>query len=818
MPQIVDTKKLQALGFNIMPLQKESKIPIASWDHLQDTMYKGEFPDSCNVAVICGEVSRGLFIVDCDHKSLYDEFKEYHGKTRIVESGNGHHFYFRAKAFLPNSKKFDDDRLRHIDIKAEGGYVVSEDSIHPVTKKPYKLICDMEPMKIDPQILKDKLSKMGFNVGAKSFEEIDKGLTQGGRDDGTFSYACHCIRDLGLFGEALRLKIDELNSRHQPPLPEADIERIISSALKYEGKNIPKKLKEIQDFTKQEALDNKDPIKIKMQDITPIYEQVSIEFDAMIIAVGERMTYTKTAEYICEGCQEEGKPNRTVYCDDYHKIHAPFCFKHKKGFEIDIHTMKTGYIQLLRIQEFLEDAKNSTSVQFDAEILDEDVGEAYTSDRKTLVAKFRSMPQKNGYNTIVFEILSMSDLEQKDGCMPSDKELKEWTDHPDIYSRVRDSIAPDLMINPRIIESLMLYGAGGTALNGKRSSIHLGMLGDAQLGKSDLLKKMHDILLGSGFTVGRNTTGAGLTISMVKMYNGTSVAQAGLLPQHTGHHVIIDEGDKMEPKDQNSILDSMEQETSSMSKSGAIGITLPSKCPILFAGNPKGGKYIERGKSVLDNFNMETPFISRFDLIWLMIDANDPELDKSIRDHIRSFKLRKDKYMKLDELQRFFNYINTLHPDIPEPIQDMIDTLHAKMRPLNKLDSLPIGIRQFHGIYRLVTACASAHLRMVATVQDFEIVSDILKDALKSMKMDLDSGELEGSILKKKDTKEKIFFDTWAKTMDINGEVDKDKFIEALGKSSQFNPLNSGAEFQKRLNAGHVELMNDNGLYKMVNS
>lgn len=54
--------------------------------------------------------------------------------------------------------------------------------------------------------------------------------------------------------------------------------------------------------------------------------------------------------------------------------------------------------------------------------------------------------------------------------------------------------------------------------------------------------------------------------------------------------------------------------------------------------------------------------------------------------------------------------------------------------------------------------------------------------------------------------------------MDDDGEVDKDIFIEELGKTEHFNPLNAGVEFSKRLNVGHVELMNDTGLYKMNNA
>lgn len=816
MPKI-DIEKLQSMGFNLMPLQKESKTPIqgVSWDHLKTNKYTGDFPSTCNIAVICGSISDNLFVVDCDHGSLYDDFKEYHDKTRIVKSGKGYHFYFKAQGFLPPSKKFDDKRLRHIDIKSEGGYVVSEGSIHPDTKKPYELVCDKEPMKINPQVIKDKLEQMGFNVGGKTFEEIEKGIAEGGRDDATFAYTCHCIRDLGLFGEPLNLKIEELNSRHKPPLPKSDLERIIKSAIKYEGKNIPKKLKEIKDFKKKEEIDNQDPIKLSMQEIKPIHEGIPIQFDAVINAVGERQTYTKKVQCICAGCQEEGKPPRTAVCDDYYKISMPFCFKHKRPFVMDIPTMETGYIQQMRIQEFLENARNSSPIEFDAEILNEHVGEAFMTQRKTFVAKFRSIPAKNGYNNIVFEILDMKDLEQKEGCMPTDDEIEKWKSG-NIFEDVRDSIAPDILIDPRIIESLMLWAVGGISLNGKRDDSHIALLGDAQLGKSDLLSRMHELLLGSGFTVGRNTSGAGLTISMVKMYNGMSVPSAGLLPKHTGHPVIIDEGDKMEPKDQNSILDCMEQQTSTLTKSGAVGMKLPAKCPILFAGNPKGGKYTEK-RSVLDNFNMETPFISRFDIIWLMIDANDPEVDKRIRKHIRSFRIRKGQYMKDDELQRYFEYVKTLKPIISEDIEDKIDELHAKMRPINTLESLPIGIRQYHGIYRLVTACASAHLRKEVTMDDYYIVENIIRASLRSMKMDLDTGEVVGSVLKNKDTKDYAWLEAWDKVKDEDGEVDKDEFIAELAKSPKFG-MNASQEFNKRHNAGRIELSNDTEKYKMVSS
>jgi len=235
-----------------------------------------------------------------------------------------------------------------------------------------------------------------------------------------------------------------------------------------------------------------EPIKLKMQDITPTLENKPIQFDCMIIAVGERMTYTVKGTFKCILCNN----TRTVHCDDLHRLHIPVCNTHNKAMSIDESTKVTAYIQQMRIQEFLEDARNSSPIQFDAEITDEDVGEAFMGDRKTVTAKFRSIPKdKSAYNDIIFQITSMTDLEQQAGCMPEPEEVEKWKSWGNIFERVTASIAPDIMINPMIIQTLILWACGGNSLNGKRDLIHCALLGDAQLGKSDLLLKMHKWLL-----------------------------------------------------------------------------------------------------------------------------------------------------------------------------------------------------------------------------------------------------------------------------------------------------------------------------------
>ena len=492
--------------------------------------------------------------------------------------------------------------------------------------------------------------------------------------------------------------------------------------------------------------------------------------------------------------------------------------KDKRPYDIDESTKVTAYIQQMRIQEFLETARNATPIEFDAEITDEDVGEAFIGDRKTVVARFRSIPKpKSAYNDIVFQITHMKDLEQKAGCMPTQQEIQKWQ-QINIFERVTASIAPDIYINPRIVESLILWACGGNSLNGKRDLIHCGILGDAQLGKSDLLLKMYKLLPGSGYTVGRNTSGAGLTIAMVKLYNGTMIPKAGFFPQHTGHPCIIDEIDKMKKEDHNSCLEVMEQQTTSQAKAGTGGgLTLPTKCPLLIAGNPKNGKFNSKYPTVMDNFEMETPFVSRFDILWLLVDDNDPESDKLIRKFIRSYQSRKQDYMTVEELQRYFEYIRSLDATVPDELMDRIDELHTKMRPLNVDSGVPIGWRQYHGLYRLLTASAKANLRSVVCEEDFEIVENIIKESYKSMKMNLDTGKSSDTHRKTKDTKKATILLTWGECMDkSDNSVDKQEFINALAKTGVFNALEAPSVFSRMLDNGDLIMDNDTERYKKV--
>ena len=162
-----------------------------------------------------------------------------------------------------------------------------------------------------------------------------------------------------------------------------------------------------------------------LQKITPELENTPVQFNAMIISAGERQTYTKESDFKCSICK---KIVHTT-CDQFYRMIPPKCPDCKTSCDIIYNTRVLGYIQQIRLQEFLEVARNNTPVEYDAEILDNNVGEAYMGDRKIFVGKFRSIPDKP-YNIIVFEIIEMYDMESKDRMLTNSTRTSEVENRP----------------------------------------------------------------------------------------------------------------------------------------------------------------------------------------------------------------------------------------------------------------------------------------------------------------------------------------------------------------------------------------------------
>jgi len=152
---------------NIIPLKPNSKQPLIRWKEYQKKRYEGDFPEGCNFAVICGEVSGNLVVVDFDDRRLYEAFFS-DIETLVIESqSGGTHLYFYATKPLRKIPKF---KGYPIDVQAEGSYVVIPPST--LEGREWRVLKDAEIVQADVlALLEERLPVPAEELTEESEEE-----------------------------------------------------------------------------------------------------------------------------------------------------------------------------------------------------------------------------------------------------------------------------------------------------------------------------------------------------------------------------------------------------------------------------------------------------------------------------------------------------------------------------------------------------------------------------------------------------------------------------------------------------------------------
>ena len=395
-------------------------------------------------------------------------------------------------------------------------------------------------------------------------------------------------------------------------------------------------------------------------------------------------------------------------------------------------------------------------------------------------------------NNIVIEIMSVQDLEKNnDTCLSEDdlKRLQKESKDQDFTYKLTTSFAPLIMGYEDIKFSILLMLAGGYS-KVKRNDINLLLVGDPSLAKSELLKECSKVSSKSMYTSGRGASAAGLTIGIVKMENGTQVAQAGVLPLCNEGHACIDEFDKMSTDDRSAMHEGMEQQTVSIAKAG-FRMTLPAKTSILAAANPKYGKY-DIDSSLIDNINIPVPLVSRFDMIWLIRDSVNVKEDHDkatfILDTFTGDDKSKETYMPRELLTSYLNHVRTLKPTITTEAKLKMTEIYQNMRALSSNnDSLAVGIRQLEALARLATAHAKLLFKDTVEISDITAVEGLMKRMFTSLGVQTDKEfNQSGLMVGAKENKEQLANRVWGECADDKKHVSHHKFIEKLSSTDKF--------------------------------
>jgi DNA replication licensing factor MCM6 len=178
----------------------------------------------------------------------------------------------------------------------------------------------------------------------------------------------------------------------------------------------------------------------------------------------------------------------------------------------------------------------------------------------------------------------------------------------------------------------------------------------------------------------------------------------------------IDEFDKMDLSDQVAIHEAMEQQTITIAKAG-IHATLNARTSILAAANPIGGRY-DRSKSMKANLAITPALMSRFDLMFVVLDKIDQVSDNLIAKYIVSVHQRKDTALNppysSERLARYIRFARKIRPQMKDQAKKNLVDEYVKLRLADQSrgkTAWRITVRQLESMIRLSEALARLHLQ-----------------------------------------------------------------------------------------------------------